>query len=169
MPEIWDFINEPLHKTKAKFIRPRQFVNASLGTHSLFQPYSRQTTFHLTQVLTVVSVWLHVTFSVNARGIKTFGHLRVTYWYLSLYLNSVSNPSLIFLLWPMYKKNSVLLDTPDSVICPVTTYPSSLIQLLLIARPSEQPPNSCYQKQTEISPLVPFFFVALWFFLVIGL
>ena len=51
----------------------------------------------------------------------------------------------------MYKENVVLLHTTDCLICPPRAYPLSLKELFLIAQPSEQLSNSCYQKQTNFA------------------
>lgn len=90
-------------------------------------------------------------FSECQRGIKCFGHLRATYWYLSLYSNSGSNLFLIFLVTNVEGK--CLSVACHCLICPPPAYPSSLMELFLRPQPSEQLSNSCYQKQTEILPL----------------
>lgn len=98
-------------------------------------------------------------FSECQRDIECFGHLCVTYWYLLIYSNNRSNLSLIFLVTNIQRK-CLSVHTTDCLICPPPAYPSSLMELFLVALPSEQLSNSCYQKQTEILPLsVSFFFL----------
>lgn len=121
--------------------------------------YSRLRTFHLTPVLIVISVWLHLTFLVNTKET-----LNVLITFVSpidiFYSTQIADQTFPWsFLWLTYNILTFLLHTTDCLICPPPACPSSLMELFLIAQPSEQLCNSCHQKQTEILPLrVSFFF-----------